>query len=223
MADLKRWFKVWGTILDDPHFQELSLEQIGRWTLLGAMLSSVGSKGKLSSPNAARRLREVLRFDTVDTLKASLRTLPNVLVEEGENRHDEFTVTMLKWNKYQEDTTQAARAKASRAKRRGEEKREDEIHTRARLNGHDQGFDAFWTAYPRHEAKTRALKAWTALHPSPELTATLLAAIEQHKQRLWAQAPPDKIPHPATWLNGRRWEDDLPPPGKDPYANFPKS
>jgi hypothetical protein len=82
-------------------------------------------------------------------------------------------------------------------------------------------FDAFWTAYPRHEAKQHALKAWNALAPNPELCTALLTALEQHKRRLWAQTPPDKIPHAATWLNGKRWEDEL-PQVKDPYANFPR-
>jgi len=30
--------------------------------------------------------------------------------------------------------------------------------------------------------------------------------------RIWnARNEPEFIPHPATWLNGERWEDDFPP------------
>ena len=223
MADQKRWFKVWTSIVGNARFAEMSLEDIGRWTLLGASTALDGDGGVLGVPGRGRELCRLLRVDTIEEAKVVLDRVFSVRFEEGKNVNGELSVTWKNWKKYQEDSTVAERVKRLRSKRRGEEKREEEIQTRARLNGHDQGFDAFWTAYPRHEAKIRALKAWTALHPTPELTATLLAAIEQHKQRLWAQAPPDKVPHPASWLNGRRWEDELPTAqGKDPYANFPK-
>jgi hypothetical protein len=45
-------------------------------------------------------------------------------------------------------------------------------------------FETFWSAYPRHEAKDRALKAWEALAPNPDLRTALLTALEQHKRRL---------------------------------------
>ena len=129
MADQKRWFKVWTSILDDPHFQELSLEDIGRWTLVGAMLAGVGSGGRLRSPAGARRLREVLRTDNIGTLKLALSRLPNVHVEEGKCDNGDFTVTMDKWSYYQVDRTVGERVKRLRSKRREEEKREEEKRT----------------------------------------------------------------------------------------------
>jgi hypothetical protein len=69
-------------------------------------------------------------------------------------------------------------------------------------------FAAFWQAYPRKTAKTQAAKAWraTARHRPP--LDELLAAIERHKgSRQWADA--QYVPYPATWLNGRRWADEL--------------
>lgn len=216
MADLKRWFKVWTSVLDDPHFQELALEDIGRWALLGAMLASVGSKGRLQSPPGARRLREVLRFDTVDALRTGLRTLPNVLVEEGKNRHGDFVVTMAKWNKYQVDTTQAARAKASRAKRRGEEKREEETRGEEKsppvVPHGDPAFQDFWQHYPkpRQIGKGKAEAAWRKVRPSQVLAATILDALERQKAgQRWREDGGRYVPLPATWLNQRRWEDTV--------------
>lgn len=204
-------------MLDDPHFQELELADIGRWALLGAMLASVGSKGRLQSPPGARRLREVLRFDTVDALRTGLRTLPNVLVEEGKNRHGDFVVTMAKWNKYQVDTTQAARAKASRSKRRGEEKRgderrEDKKHPPVVPPQGDLAFETFWTAYPKHQqvGKGKAETAWRKVRPSTELAARIMAALERQKAGTrWRQDGGKLVPLPTTWLNQRRWEDTV--------------
>ena len=72
-------------------------------------------------------------------------------------------------------------------------------------------FDVFWAAYPRHTNKQAALKAWIALNPDEELQKTILAAIErQKKSAQWARDGGQYIPHPATWLHGQRWEDELP-------------
>lgn len=72
-----------------------------------------------------------------------------------------------------------------------------------------RGFPEFWVAYPKKVAKGAAESAWLKLG-----TAERDAAIEAiQRQRSWpcfTQAPPDKQPHPATWLNARRWEDEPP-------------
>jgi hypothetical protein len=83
LADLLRWFKVWTTITDDPHFQELPLEDVGRWILLGAMTASVGERGILRIVGEARRLRELLRVDSVPALKRALARLPNLILSDG--------------------------------------------------------------------------------------------------------------------------------------------
>lgn len=70
------------------------------------------------------------------------------------------------------------------------------------------GFDAFWSAYPRKTAKTAAAKAFARLRPDERLLAAMLAAIErQRTSPQWTKDGGEFIPHPATWLNGRRWED----------------
>jgi len=69
-------------------------------------------------------------------------------------------------------------------------------------------FDAFWTAYPRGAGKVSAVKAWTKLKPADRNAA--MAALPQHMAVWRAQKRGmDKVPHASTWLNQRRWEDDL--------------
>jgi hypothetical protein len=124
MADNGKWFKVWTSILADPDFQALSLEQMARWVLLGAMTKLVGTRGVLTLPPGPppRHLAELLRCPPAD-LDAVLNALPNVSVRESQNRHGARAVTFANWVKYQEDYTMAARAKKSRSKKRREEKR----------------------------------------------------------------------------------------------------
>ena len=71
----------------------------------------------------------------------------------------------------------------------------------------DRAFDKFWAVYPRHTAKQDAKKAFTKVAPDDELLNTMLTAIQKQKQtEQWSD--PRYIPHPATWINGRRWEDE---------------
>lgn len=72
----------------------------------------------------------------------------------------------------------------------------------------DPDFTAFWSAYPRKVAKPAALKAWRSAKSRPPL-ADLLAALDRHKgSEQWQAAR--FVPHPATWINGQRWDDQLP-------------
>ncbi len=73
-------------------------------------------------------------------------------------------------------------------------------------------FDRFWTAYPKKVAKQAALKAWAKLNPSADLIETILAALEEHKQtEQWQKDGGRFVCHAGTWLNGRRWEDQVEP------------
>lgn len=67
------------------------------------------------------------------------------------------------------------------------------------------GFDRFWRTYPRKVDKQRALAEWRKLAPGPELTETILQALEkQCTSSQWQDV--EYIPHPRTWLHNRRWE-----------------
>jgi hypothetical protein len=75
-------------------------------------------------------------------------------------------------------------------------------------------FERFWSAYPRHVAKQEALKRFEKLNPSEELLETMLKAIEKQKgSEQWTKDNGQYIPHPSTWLNQSRWEDELPAAG----------
>lgn len=72
------------------------------------------------------------------------------------------------------------------------------------------GFESFWINYPRKEAKVAAERAWKKLSPSGPLFRSVMAALIVHKNRPdWRKEGGRFIPLPASWLNGRRWEDKL--------------
>jgi hypothetical protein len=74
-----------------------------------------------------------------------------------------------------------------------------------------QGFESFWSVWPRKTAKAAALKAWVKLNPNPELVETICDAVNAQLP-MFLLRDADKIPHPATWLNGQRWLDEIEKP-----------
>lgn len=71
-------------------------------------------------------------------------------------------------------------------------------------------FEDFWDAYPRKVGKAAAEKAWPKACKKLDPERLVKAAV--YWAGLWEQARTEKqfIPHPATWLNGQRWDDEPP-------------
>ena len=70
-------------------------------------------------------------------------------------------------------------------------------------------FDLFWKAYPKKKSRVRAEEVFTGLKPDEHLLAEMIHAIELAKTSdEWIEKNGKYIPHPATWLNQRRWEDE---------------
>jgi len=70
-------------------------------------------------------------------------------------------------------------------------------------------FELFWQAYPKKKAKDAARKAWLKIKLDEQLLAIILTAIETAKKsNQWMKDNEQYIPLPASWLNGKRWEDE---------------
>lgn len=73
-------------------------------------------------------------------------------------------------------------------------------------------FERFWSVYPRHIAKQNAKKSFDKLNPDDELLEVMIRAVnEQKKTDQWTKDNGQFIPHPATWINQKRWEDESVP------------
>lgn len=72
----------------------------------------------------------------------------------------------------------------------------------------DDTFDWFWKLYPNKKAKKDALVMWNRLDSKEK---TLAVDWLQKYIVYWKKKAIEKqfLPHPATWLNGKRWEDNL--------------
>lgn len=87
----------------------------------------------------------------------------------------------------------------------------------------EQRFGTFWAAYPRKAAKEKARAAFCRLSPDELTLKLMLDAIALQKQlESWQENGGQFIPLPATWLNGKRWEDEIQLPQTPSYSGYPK-
>ena len=83
-------------------------------------------------------------------------------------------------------------------------------------------FDKFWLAYPRKKNKGQAEKVFRRINPDEELLATILVAIERAKKSEdWLREDGRYIPYPATWLNAKGWDDEIPKKSDVSNSRFP--
>lgn len=74
----------------------------------------------------------------------------------------------------------------------------------------DDLFPKFWKMYPNKKGKAAAEKAWKKLKVTADLFGQIAEGLAaQVVCEAWVKDGGQFIPHPATWLNGKRWEDEV--------------
>lgn len=77
-------------------------------------------------------------------------------------------------------------------------------------NVSDDFFNSFWSRYPRKTAKGEALKAWSKISVTPMIMDEISDSLEAHiKSSQWTRDNGDYVPHASTWLNQKRWQDEV--------------
>jgi hypothetical protein len=70
----------------------------------------------------------------------------------------------------------------------------------------DYAFVSFWSYYPRKTSKPAALRAWNGLNESQK--QQIIKVIPDWVDA-WRNTDKRFIPHPSTWLNQHRFDDDV--------------
>lgn len=83
----------------------------------------------------------------------------------------------------------------------------DSINT---ISDYTQEFENFWIVYPKKVGKGKAFDSWKKIKPNKQRQEQIITAIQKQKQtRQWQSDNGQYIPNPATWLNQRRWDDEV--------------
>lgn len=70
-------------------------------------------------------------------------------------------------------------------------------------------FDKFWKSYPKKVGKGAAKKAWGKIKRPAETLEKITNALSwQKKSEQWARDNGQYIPHPTTYINQCRWDDE---------------
>ncbi|WP_346399944.1 Pyocin large subunit-like protein [Pseudomonas syringae] len=108
---------------------------------------------------------------------------------------------------------------------REEKRREENIDQDQKLSSQAQSddlFPKFWKLYPNKKGKAAAEKAWKKLKVTDDLFTLIAQGLAKQCASLaWTKDGGQFIPHPATWLNGKRWEDEVQPASN--VHQFPQS
>ena len=87
-------------------------------------------------------------------------------------------------------------------------KKKEKSEDLARL---EESFARFWQKYPRRVGRKPAFKIWCKINPDDEIFKQIMGGIEHYKASdQWKRDNGMYIPHPTTFLNQARWEDELP-------------
>jgi len=222
MAEQGRWFKLWCSALTDPNLSELNIDDFGRWCKLGAYIKEHGENGEIVLIYPARNFCFLMQIPLFHDIQTTLHQLPNITVSitvSDETKEPvSCSIKMKNWFKYQGDysTNRVKRFRkkllfqngqnVTAKKRREETRREDNPIVPLKR---DNGFDIFWKEYPKKIGKGAAEKIWDKIKPDILLQEKIINKIIEAKlSEQWQKEHGQFIPHPSTWLNQNRWEDN---------------
>ena len=73
----------------------------------------------------------------------------------------------------------------------------------------ENGFEDFWSTYPKKTGKQTAQAVWNQINPNPEILGRIIVSLTKEKaSRQWQTEGGRYIPKPENWLRQRRWEDE---------------
>ena len=71
-------------------------------------------------------------------------------------------------------------------------------------------FDSFWKFYPRKASKDAARKAWNKLNPDQNIMKMIADNVRERVEKgEWRKDNQSFILHASTYLNQKRWEDEV--------------
>ena len=191
---MQDWFKarnIWGASID-----ALSNDEAGR---LAKAMWAYTMRGEMRELSGAAGAVFALILMTLQQDEQAMTELSQKRAEAGSKGGKQ---TQANASKAKQDEANQANADIKIKNKNKSIDKDIDINTL-------DGFDAFWTAYPRKTGKGEARKAWAKIRPNAELIQQILDAVKwQSQSDQWKKEKGQYIPYPATWLNQQRWEDE---------------
>ena len=206
---------------EDGHMQGLTLATIDRKTALKGFGAALLVIDWISESEGGI---DIARFDEHNGASAKKRAQTARRVAKNKSGNAELTLEALA---NEEECVSDALPREE--KRREEKRREEKIETSAEpkedhggkpfsstasTNGlakYPPGFEDFYAQFPKKVGKDAAARAYGRRKFSGEDRERLVEAIARQREwPTWKKNGGEFIPHPATWLNEGRWDDEAP-------------
>jgi hypothetical protein len=232
------WIKLYRQFRDWEWYQDSNMVHLYIHMLLKANHKESIWRGIAVQPGQFVSGRKALSVET-GIPESTIRTCLNRLQESGtltSKSTNKFTLyTLLKWEFFQEIDVFAASKSTNNQpansptinqlthqqlttnknikKERKEKKGTNVPKEKAAPSQSLVEFESFWSGCQKKVGKPAALKAWQKMRKENRTTLTGEQLLERYnsivemetKERGTAQY----VPHPATWINQDRWDDDV--------------
>lgn len=138
---------------------------------------------------------------TNKAMQDAVNKLEKLSLIERIRQNDREYLHLTTWAKYQTASAAGQPAKPTPKGHAGKKE----------ISPYSQQFETFWAAYPRKTGKGKAWESFEKYDVTDELLGKMLETLEAAKRSAqWRKDGGQFIPHPSTWLNQRRWEDEIP-------------
>ena len=175
----REWVALSTGLLHDPDFFRLTIEQRYLWLMLVCYAGAVGPVFELCASDA-RVLFKLRRNADFEVLK-----------NQG---FIDLEAATLQDRTRQDKTNRTVQQKVAALPKSVPKK--------------DVRFDDFWKVWPVKKAKQAAAKRWASMKLDSEAD-TIIQNVAYRVEHDVDWRDPKFIPHAATFLNGRRWEDEM--------------
>lgn len=213
-----QWFKMYGAdYLSDPKIKSLTASERSCWLTMLCYASTSTVEGEIMYLPE----KQIMLDSGIDPLSEEWNLTVGFMKKFSNLRmidiEESGIIKIINWNKRQ-DRKFSGYDRIKRFRERAKSKNQNEKQIQ-------DSFDEFWSMYPRKTAKQTALRSWLKINPDEDLRKKIVVALEQHcKLDQWTKDDGRFIPHPATWLNQERWNDELKiaPPQAPPVVDTVK-
>jgi len=229
---IMKWFKHFSDAHDDEVMEEylskFGLAAYGMWWLILEKISSQMHSNSGHSVTLSRK--NWRRFFRISTKKLNYNLA--FLEKHGkvtlENDGEMLTISCEKLLKFRDEYSGRRNKNINSDIGTESGQNRDNVHQEGELDregdkkdntpytpqrgvvSYSEPFLSFWAIYPKRIGKGAAWKAWGKIPGiNGNLEKILLAINSQIKSSEWINEDGKFIPHPATWLNQRRWEDEI--------------
>jgi len=201
-----KWIRLWvDEFLEGTTFAELNMEERGVWLCFLALAGRGRRPGIVEMREGVSWPMPALAAYLQCSEELLNQTLQKLLKHTKVVCENDGSISIKNWDKYQ---TTYEKRKTLHRDTTGDREVEGEVEED--ITPYSPSFVKFWLAYPKKENKAAAYAAWKKLNPDGALYLKILSAVgtQKHKPQ-WNAEAGKYIPLPSTWLNQRRWEDEI--------------